>query len=154
MHHWSDDWFQKHGDDLNNAISFIETNWHRFGRLSVTGCKEKFGTFRDHSYFWDGTLYSLFCGYYRVPKYWRWFYYKIDLPFMTKFFKYTGLLYLFIKYQSFIYNLIIQIACRNYPNIVDELCMDLQYPELVKPGWFGEVDGIEIHDKHWNTVGD
>ena len=55
-------------------------------------------------------------------------------------------------WQKFIYNYAIQKVCKQYPNIVDELVSNSDYPEIIKPGFFGKVDGKKIHDKYWTQL--
>ena len=62
MHYWGDDWFQKNGKDLYDAIDFIEDNLHKYG-IGVCG-KEKWGCYRDDFLrLWDGGLYTILFGY-------------------------------------------------------------------------------------------
>lgn len=46
MHLWGDEWFRQYGDDLNNAIKYVEQRTHKWARVGVCG-KEKYGTYRD-----------------------------------------------------------------------------------------------------------
>jgi hypothetical protein len=41
--------------------------------------------------------------------------------------------------------------CKKYPMIIDELVADLDGYEMVKPGIFGPVDGVEINKKYWTS---
>lgn len=152
IHYWGDDWFKKHGKDLNFVINYCMSFWKKHGRIGSHG-KEKFGTFRDHCYFWDGGIWSLFYpGYVWVkPGFWHFIYFYVDRyatrPFTLK----TGLHRLGMWYQKQIYNYAIQKMCKKYPDIIDEIVVDLDYYEFVKPGIFGKIDGKIIHDKYWIT---
>lgn len=149
-HLWGDKWFEKNGKDLDEAIYYIITTWKRYGRIGSHG-KEKYGTFRDHAYFWDGGLHSLlYPGYVwiKIP----FLYFKVDRYFIMPFTKYTGLYRLGAWYQQQIYNYAIQKACKKYPDIVDELVSSLDGYSLVKPGIFGKIDGEAIHRKYWRKV--
>lgn len=67
MHYWGDKWFQEHGDDLYEAIGWIERNLEK-NRIKVCG-KEKWGCYRDeYLCWWDGSLSQLLFG---VSKYLR-----------------------------------------------------------------------------------
>lgn len=148
-HGWSEkdfDW-----ESLSKAIYFIMSFWLKLGRIGSHG-KEKWGTFRDHPYFWNGGIWGLIRpGYaYIGGPFLSFVYWKVD-PIVKFITKYTGIYYLGLKYQAFIYNLAIQKMCKKYPHITDELCSDLDRPELIKPGLFGKVDGMEIHNKYWKT---
>jgi len=151
MHHWDSAWFKENGDRLYDGIALIEKVW-RMGRIGTNGCKEKYGTFRDHSILWDGGLfYLIFPGYYYIPTGWKFIYYRGDpiLRFITK---WTGLYFIGSRIQRFFYNLGVQLACKRYPEVTDELVMDLQWPEYIRPGIFGKVDGIKIRNKYWKTL--
>lgn len=149
MHIWGDEWFKANGHDLNSAINYCTNIWRKWGRIGSHG-KEKFGSFRDHIYMWDGGIHGLiYPGYVRImkPKLYK-FDVKITIPIMRK----TRLLNLFWWYQSQVYNYTIQKMCKKYPNIVDELVSDLDGYKMVKPGIFGKIDGEVIHKKYWKVV--
>jgi len=67
--------------------------------------------------------------------------------------KYTGLHRLGLWYQAQVYNYAVQKMCKKYPEITEELVRDLDGYELIKPGIFGKVDGLKIHNKYWRTYG-
>lgn len=150
-HEWGDEWFEKHGSDLNEAIYYCMRFWKRWGRIGTHG-KEKYGTFRDHIYFYRGwwAIHELtHPGY---VSYWgpKWFY-PIDL-FLGRVVRFLKLYKPIQWYQSHIYNYAIQKMCKKYPNIIDELVADLDGYEMVKPGIFGPVDGVTIHKKYWEEI--
>jgi hypothetical protein len=100
MHFWGDEWFKKNGDDLCNAIDFIE-KYLRKHRIGICG-KEKYGCYRDDFLnFWDGGLYTILFGHscyigtHNNYK-WKWLkefvnkihhfiYYKLDLGLVTSY---------------------------------------------------------------------
>lgn len=152
-HVWGDKWFKKNGKKLGQAINFCTTNWRRFGRIGSHG-KEKFGTFRHHPVFYDigWPIHSLVkpgYAYYQWPKP----IYRAEL-FLGRLLKYTKLDYPIIKYQQFVYNSVLQIACKKWPKIKEEILDDGAWPvdELVKPNMFGPIDGKKLHDKYWTTT--
>lgn len=150
MHTWGDDWFRKHGTDLSNAIYECMKFWSRWGRLGSHG-KEKYGTFRDHVYFWHGGLHSLvWPGYVWIQN--RFIAYWLDRYMVKPFTRLTGLHWIGLRYQYMIYNWGIQKVCRKYPAIVDELVQSIDYPELIRPGLFGRVDGKKIQSKYWREI--
>lgn len=151
-HEWGDAWFERHGDNLNKAIRFCLDNWKRYGRLGSHG-KEKFGTFRHHMYFYYGYwgLHELVNPGY-VSYWWPKWFMPID-RFIGKVFKYTGIRLVINTWQRFIYNTVIQLACKRWPDIIDEIVSDSDFQEFIKPGLFGKVDGQKIHDKYWIKVG-
>jgi len=140
MHYWGDEW--EHWEKLYKVISFIEDYWRTRGRINTAGCKEKYGTFRDYSEFWDGTVLSLIKpyrnGYY---KYW------IDRCVIKTITKYTGIRWLFRRYQYWIYNRGINIAVANYPEIKDELLSDLYHYKLLK----GPEVYSDVEHRYWVT---
>lgn len=149
MHYWGDEWFEKNGNDLYNAISCCIKFWKKWSRIGSHG-KEKYGSFRDHIYFWDGGISGLIWpGYVRIMN--KFLYWNIDQKFIMPITKFTGLKKLVWWYQSQIYNYAIQKMCKKYPNIIDELVVDLDGYKMVKPSVFGKVDGTEIHNKYWKT---
>lgn len=151
MHEWGDDWFEEHGNKLNDAILYIMRTWVKWGRIGTHG-KEKYGTFRDHPYFWDGGLHTIIWpGYVRIMS--HFVYFKLDRYVINPLTKYTGLHRLGLWYQAQVYNYAVQKMCKKYPEITEELVRDLDGYELIKPGIFGKVDGLKIHNKYWRTYG-
>lgn len=146
-HMWGDDFDWK---ALGESITYCMRFWKRYGRIGSHG-KEKYGTFRDSPYFWDGGIWSLFWpGYVWIkPGFWHFVYFKMDHHFTRPLTKYTGLHKLGLWYQSQVYNYAIQKMCKKYPHITDEIVGDLDGYELVKPGIFGKINGVEIHNKYW-----
>jgi hypothetical protein len=151
MHHWGDEWDQKNGADLNRAINYC-MDVFRAARIGSHG-KEKYGTFRDHVYFWDGGIHTLIWpGYVHIMN--SFLYFKLDWYVIKPFTKYSGLLWLGHRLQAMAYNYAFQSACKKWPNVVDELIMCVDAPELIKPGIFGPIDGKVVRDRHWTTLED
>lgn len=190
MHYWGDDWFENNGNDLYNAIDFIETYLHKH-HISVCG-KEKYGTYRDEFlHFWDGGLYQIlfsyrcYIGTWNFKKYPKiqkcvnkihhFIYYTLDCgtPKSTEgesfedyskkyenrkwkgvqhYSKKIGLLDLVHKYQAYHYNKAFQLACKKWPNVIDELICDINGYKMIKPCKWGNVDGEEIHKKYWKVI--
>lgn len=150
FHVWGDDWFEEHGQDLDKAIRYCCRIWTVYGRIGTHG-KEKYGTFRDHLYLWDGGFWTLFYpGYVHIkPGFWSFVYHKVDRYFTRHFTKYTGLHYLGLEYQAFVYNYAVQKMCKKYPEIIDEIVSSLDGYKMVKPGIFGKVSGKAIHGRYW-----
>lgn len=149
MHEWGDEWDQKNGHDLDSAIRFCMDTFRR-ARIGCHG-KEKYGTFRDHCYFWDGGLHTLIWpGYVRIMN--RFLYFQMDRYLIRPFTRYTGILWLGRQVQYAVYNYAIQTACKRYPNVIDELVSHINGYKLVKPGIFGRVDGTAINNKYWKTL--
>lgn len=129
MHYYGDDW--EHWDTLHQAISEILDYW-RSRRLGSHG-KEKFGTFRDHVFFSDGTLFSvLYPGYVYIPQWYQWFYFRVDYPVIRRVTYWTGIQWLYRKWQVRVYREGIQRAVRKYPEVAEELVSSIDYPELLQ----------------------
>ena len=148
-HYWGEEDFDWKG--LNTAIQFVTDTCYRYGRLGMHS-KEKYGTFRDHVYPYDGTLYSL-CNpgymYIRWPKF---IYWTIDYRMFRTLSKYSGLTWAILRWQRLVYNYAIQAVCKRYPHLVDELVSDLDHYSWVTPGVFGKIDGTAIHNKYWTQL--
>lgn len=65
--------------------------------------------------------------------------------------KKIGLLDLVHKYQAKMYNKVFQTACKKWPNVIDELIVDIEGYKMIKPCKWGNIDGEEIHKKYWKS---
>lgn len=149
MHVWGDEFFKKHGKDLNDAIDYCQTVWTRYGRIGSSGSKEKWGTFRHNVDFYYAywPIHELLKPGYHYYRYGRRL--MILENYLGYIVRFLRLDYVVRKWQAVVYNYAIQKVCRKYPEIIDELVVDSDYPELIKPGIFGKVDGQVIHNKYW-----
>ena len=168
MHYWGDDWFKKHGKEFYNAIGALEYRIRKWAFCGVYG-KEKYGTYRDEYFrMWDGGLCQILFGY-RVTYQNNWFMKLINhidmylIPVkktkwgwirrgLTHLNWKIGLTKLVHKWQAKQINKAFQITCKEYPDVVDELIVDVDCYELIKPCKWGDVDGTKIHNKYWKTV--
>lgn len=50
------------------------------------------------------------------------------------------------------YNKVFQLACKKWPNVVDELIADVDGWKWIKPCKWGDADGEAIHYKYWKTL--
>lgn len=168
MHLWGDEWFEQYGDDLNNAIKSVEQRMHKWAHVEVCG-KEKYGTYRDEYFrMWDGSMTQIFLGYRATYKWniiykimWHIDHYLIPVK-KTKFGwlkkgladfnHWIGLTKLVWKWQAKMVNKAFQVTCKEYPNVIDELIVDVDCYEMIKPCKWGDVDGKKIHDKYWKPV--
>jgi hypothetical protein len=150
-HYWNNEWFQKHGKDLNRAINYCMYFWNKWGRFGSFG-KEKYGIFRDHPRFYHAwwPIHELVNPGYAKYSWSKWVY-KIEFL-LQKPVKLLRLDKLVQWWQRQVYNYAIQKVCKKYPNIIDEIVADLDYYHFVKPGIFGNIDGTIIHDKYWKTI--
>ena len=191
MHYWGDEWFEKNGNDLYDAINYIEGYLHKH-HIGVCG-KEKYGTYRDeYLTFWNGGIYQLLFGYrgyigtWHHYK-WEWFrkfvdsihrfiyciidegitvsqrkgesfedfgkrYEKRWWKGLTHINAKIGLTGLVHKIQAKYYNYAFQLACKKWPNIIDELIVMVDGYQMIKPCKYGNINGEEIHKKYWVSI--
>jgi hypothetical protein len=138
-HDWSDDSFDWAG--LNDAIDIIYWWTRHIGRFGGQ-LKEKWGCVRFYVFFSDGTLYSIVKpGYYfyRWPRWVR----RIDYNIVQKISRYTGVLYLLLKWQQFIYYVAYKRAVDKHPHLRDEILVDADFHELLEG-----IHGFK-HSDHW-----
>lgn len=122
-HEWGDAWFQKHGDELNEGIDFCLINWERWGRLNSHG-KEKYGTFR-HNMVWYSSEWPIYSLIYPSDVYYRWPRYLIAWEYRLGYVvRAVGLRWLIRKWQWLVYNVVLNIAINEYPNVKEELLDD------------------------------
>ena len=180
MHYWGDEWFQKHGDHLYAAIEETDKALREAGIACLT--KEKYGTRReDLLKLWDGGWYTIIYGpklYYSPSNYYKWppfrklveaihcIVYHIDhrlIPYkktkygylfagVADFHRFLGIVRIVNKWQAKQYNKAFQLACKKYPDIVDELIMDAEGYKMIKACKWGDIDGEAIHNKHWKVL--
>lgn len=168
MHIWGDEWFKKYGNRLYNAIDIFEYRIRKWAKCRVYG-KEKYGTYRDEYFsMWDGSISTIFFGY-KLFRGSNWFenlmwnidnnlipikktqfgWYKVGL---ANFNRAIGLVKLVNKWQARMLNKAAQITCKEYPDVVGELLMDVCFYKYIKPCKWGDIDGEEIHNKYWKTL--
>ena len=150
MHQWGDEWFKTNGNDLYKAIDEFEDICIKYGGIKVYG-KEKYGTYRDeYLSLWDGGLhYILFSSVVKIEN--NFIYWKLD-PVLKAIFKFTRILKLVQWYQANVYNYAMQKICKKYPNVVDEMTIMIDGYKMIKPGRFGDLDGLKIHNDNWKTI--
>lgn len=166
MHCWGDEWFEKNGDDLYNAIDFIDQRLRKCGIWVYS--KEKYGSRRESVLsFWNGGLYLLLFGYrcwigtHKVYPQWlskivnnihHFIYYTLDYKVLCPLSRKIGLTKLVQKWQASQYNKAYQLACKQWSNVIDELICDVEGYMMIKPCKWGNIDGEEIHKKYWKSV--
>lgn len=167
MHYWGDEWFQKYGETFYKAIDVFEERIRKWAKCGVYG-KEKYGRYEDEYFrMWDGSLSVIFFGYKMFRDGWlENLVYRIDnrlIPIkktqfgwlragVADFNRWIGLAKFVNKWQARMLNKAAQITCKEYPEVVDELLMDVCFYKCIKPCKWGSVDGEEIHKKYWKTV--
>lgn len=168
MHYWGDEWFKKYGETFYKAIDVFEDRIRKWAKCGVYG-KEKYGTYRDEYFrMWDGSISTILFGYklfhggnwfekliwkidnYLIPiKKTQFGWYKVGL---ANFNRAIGLVKLVNKWQARMLNKAAQITCKEFPEVMDELLMDICFYEFIKPCKWGDIDGEEIHKKYWKTL--
>lgn len=122
MHSWGDSW--PHWNQLHESISRVMRRWERYGRIGSHG-KEKWGEFRHHPCFFDGTLFTLlYPGYVWIPKWYHWTYFNLDSTWVRRLTYYSGIWFLITRYQRLVYELVLWLEVRKYPEIKEELLID------------------------------
>lgn len=150
MHYWGDEWFKEHEGNFNKEIYWFHKYVRKFGKVKFSN-KEKYGTHRtEFVQFWDGGLHYFFCKSY-VRTCYPTLHYKIDpiIKFITIF---SGIKWLFLKWQYFIWNRATQKVCKKHPEFTHEFVSDMDYYEIIKPIFGKGIDGEEIHNKYWKTI--
>ena len=145
-HHWGSEWFEKHGEDLNDAMRYIHKEMKR-----RTGCiifmKEKFGTIRyeyDFVWFWPGEwpIYHYFYPsrlWYGWPKWFR----RVE-EFASKTLNYIGYSEYKQKKQAKILKNIIYEAVYKWPHIKHEILEDISINEFVM--------GPDLQKEYWEDL--
>ncbi len=158
QHDWSETSFDWKA--LTEACTFFSINLRRYGRISITSCKEKYGTLRLEYFFWNAHYNEFFNsllrpGYLFVehPVWLR----HIDMKFaiLTQ---YLGLNWIISQYQRLIFNLVTIRAVKKWPHIQAEMLDDHEFQELL----YRSVKNYIGYKDHWimyptnqeNTDGD
>src|SRR5258708_13423385 len=105
-HEWGDTTFD--WEALNDACRFFSNNLRRYGRISISGCKEKYGTMRLEWFCW-GAHYNEFFHSLIKPGY-----LYVDFPVWFRnvdrkiaiVMKYLGVSWIIEQYQRLLFNII------------------------------------------------
>lgn len=137
MHDWSSNW--PHFGDVGDAADYIGQFCRRWGFITVSQTKEKYGTARVyvsfsgcpnmHNIFWPSHHYirwEQYLGKFGEVLYW------IDNKIVDNIIYYSGINYIFVPYQRFIYRLAYKRAFKKYPHIKKEIKHGCDFPELLK----------------------
>lgn len=128
MHLWGDEDFD--WEMLDESIEMVDSFMRFWGRIGVQS-KEKFGTARIYTTFWDGSLHGLVypsAHFSRFPK-WLW---AFDLKYLAPLVRYFKLQELVNWYQSKIYGLAYSRAIKAFPKVKIELVVGCDHEELIK----------------------
>lgn len=130
-HDWSEVDFDWRG--LNEACHFFAKSLKRYGRIQITGCKEKYGTMRLEWFHWNGHynefLHSIiFPGYLYIK--WPAWMRKID-RFITQIAIGCGLCRALSAYQRLIFNIVTLVAVYRWSHLQEEMLDDLDFDALL-----------------------
>lgn len=150
MHHWGDDF--AYFSDVEDAAEYIRefcVKWARLGGQS----KEKYGTARFYANFGVYNLHSLtHPGWANYAWYPKWLI-KFDIYYAPIMFKYSGINWLFSKWQPYIYYVAYKKALHKWPHIQAEILDGADYPELLKEHYKKEKNKLHLLDLNGNIVG-
>lgn len=136
MHDWSSNW--PHFADVGEAADYIGAFCKKWGKIRVSQTKEKYGTARVycsfsgcpnlHELFWPGHYYIRWerLGFFGDILQW------IDNKIIDNIIYYSGINYIFVPYQEFIYRLAYKRAMKKYPHIKKEIKHGADFDELLK----------------------
>ena len=129
MHIWGDGF--EYFNDVSKAADFIGDYLRKYGRVSVTQTKEKYGTARVycdlgitnlHGLLWPGYCYS------------QWkldFMWYLEVYFWPKVFRYSGLTRLSTHYHKWLYRRAYKLAIKRWPHIREEILDCADYEEFL-----------------------
>lgn len=123
-HTWGDEWFEKHGNQLYEAINYCMSEWRRRGRIGSHG-KEKYGTFRHQVYFYSGSwpIYELVNPGYVYYQWPRWLM-RAELQ-LGRLVRLLRLDVMIRQYQRRIYRDVLAQACEVWPEVAPEIMDDI-----------------------------
>lgn len=142
MHNWGDGWpFFEH---VENAASEIGQFCRKWGRISVTSTKEKYGCCRVYCSFGHLSLHQMIYPGYTYNRFPQWLW-NLDWAMFHKILNIKPINTLFFKYQVWIYNLAYKKAVKKYPHIREEILVDADFLDLLP--W-----AKDVQDRNWVTV--
>jgi len=127
MHDWGSEWFEKYGEDLNDAVDFVAHYCMRWGRFGGDH-KEKYGTLRFYAMF-HHQLHDLFYpGHYYIR--WGKPFVWIDHFYMRGPFGWFRAL--IQRWQTKIYRRAYRLALARWPHLRKEILCCADYSELLE----------------------
>lgn len=117
---------EEHYKQLSECLNIFE-KWARRGRI-MGQIKEKYDTTRWYPYFGNLTVHDIFYPRYMYNQFkWDWLW-KLSCH-SNSFFKYTGIEWIYVKWQIFCYKMAYKECFKKYPNFKDHC---ISYPELLE----------------------
>jgi hypothetical protein len=126
MHRWGDEGVDWKG--ISDAANYIGKFLRRWGRVSVTQTKEKYGTARVYCAFGWYQIHSITHPGYVYSRYPRWLW-RLDCyygNYLTR-----PLNYLAVPFQKWLYRIAYQRALRKWPHLAGEILMGADFIELL-----------------------
>jgi len=130
MHDWGEENFDWNG--LNKCVRYLGINLRRWGRVSVSTYKEKYGTCRIYCTLGWRNLFSItHPGWvsYKVAGYPQWLI-IFDIYVLSRIIPYLN--YIIVPYQKWLYRKLYSDCVKKYPHLREEIVCCADYPELLK----------------------
>jgi hypothetical protein len=143
MHVWGDGF--KYFREVDEAAFEIGQYCRKWGRISVTQTKEKYGISCVYLSFGWYQLFSITHPGYIYSRYPSWLW-KLDCRVFSRII--PKLNFIVIPYQKFIYRRAYHKAFRKYPLIKEEIISGADYPEIVSP-YFEAVAICHSHSEEY-----
>lgn len=127
MHHWNEgdkvDWA-----GISDAAYWLGKNLRRWGRISVTDTKEKYGTARVHvSWGWDQIHSITHPGFhYRQYPLWLW---RFDCMYLSRCLPLVN--WAVVPLQQKLYRFLYKRALKKWPHLAGEILMGADWTELL-----------------------
>jgi hypothetical protein len=136
MHNWGGNF--KYFADVGSAADEIGEFCKKWARINVLQTKEKYGTARVYCSFtgFPNIHNIIWPSYYYIQ--WRAFSWFgkvmefVDTKIVDNIIYYSGINYIFVPYQKFIYRLAYKRAMKKYPHIKAEIKHGANWDELLK----------------------
>lgn len=166
MHSIGDKWYQAYGNDLQDAISWIQTEMkkaHIFYESRVCNGLNDVSAVS----FWNGGLFELIYGcvlhsraeYRHYSCKWleklacsfrNWLRFTVDKKVVCPFTYWTGIHTRVLEHQVDEYNRIYQEAVKKWPYLKEELILGDECGYMwIKPGDYGDVSGSRLYRQYW-----
>ena len=131
MHNWGDGF--PYFAEVEEAALEIGQFCKRYGRISVTQTKEKYGIARVYCHFGyhslHGLLYPGWCFKRSFYPQWLW---TFDIYYISKLLRFKPIGSIIYKWQKFIYRLAYKRALKKYPMIREEILDGADFTEFLK----------------------
>ena len=117
--------------DVDNAASYIGRFCRKWGRISVTQTKEKYGTARVYCNIGISQLHDITHPGYVRSRYPHWLWH-IDVMYVSKLSRFLRVNKVVVPYQKYVYRLAYRNALKRWPHIREEILAGADWPELLE----------------------